>query len=265
MGSGILFAGAGAASGLETLLARERAEEQLRNAGLEIGQRDRQLDLEGSRQGEQRREFDALGPSRDSEVDYHKAATGHLNAEAGALGAKSDILRGLLPMFGAGGNVATPGYTSGGSIGSGGTGGVASPAGLGGGVSGQSSHLDTPSNRLAMSVAGITPSNVFPSDGHSDLTRVGDAFAKSKYGPSADFNSLSYDDIRDLQRQNPTFQQGQVRIDLSRQGMQLRQDEQAKRQQKVGTGHQVRPAEARPDSRTPATDGPRGVQQPYPP
>ena len=137
-----LATGAGAAGGLETLLARMRAEEMLANQGRQIdidkfeaesadATRRGQLDLGGRQLGEETRQFDEQAPNR--------IATAALNtAGARESGVRSDtgeeslsVLRGLRPYLGGADAGADP------------------------------NALNNPLGRIRLSAAGIEPNSAF--------------------------------------------------------------------------------------------------------
>lgn len=126
-----LATGAGAGEGLETLLARMRAEETLRNQGRSVDIAQQNANTNSGELGERTREWDQGGPGREANVNHVAAETRETNANAGILENKGTILGGLGNML-----QSAPGAAS----------------------------LDNPSGRLRMSLAGITPSGVFPNE-----------------------------------------------------------------------------------------------------
>lgn len=156
MAFGGLATAAGAGEGLETLFARMRAEEALRNQGKSIDidkfnaesadrGRTGTLDLQNRDLAEKASEFAAGAPQRTAEVANLGANTLHTGAETDSLGMRNSILKGLFSTDGGAGSGAMGGPTSGANAGGGA--GVAS--------------LDNPAGRLRLSVAGVTPSSIF--------------------------------------------------------------------------------------------------------
>lgn len=166
-----LATGAGAAGGLETLLARMRAEEALHNQGRSIdidefnaqsGDQYRQgeLGVQQAGEAEKAREWDQSAPTRAAEVANTESGTAHNTAETGILNERIPMLRGLRSV------VEGQDGTQGSDTGSSG----APASGVG--------SLDNPAGRLRLSLGGISPSGVFerPSGEEEFL----DAGAKSR-------------------------------------------------------------------------------------
>lgn len=204
-----LATAAGAGEGLETLFARMRAEEALRNQGRSIDidkfnaesadrARTGQLGVQQGDAAEKIREFDVNAPVRSADVAHLGADTAHMGAETTGLEDKNNILRGLMPILGASngqagadvGNPLNPGATTGGST------GVAS--------------MDNPAGRLRLSVAGITPSSVFHDDTEAEKNDT--AYAAS-IGKTPD--QLTFADRVAMQKALPNYGLATTRIALS--------------------------------------------------
>lgn len=215
-----LATGAGAAEGLETLLARMRAEEALRNQGRNIDLNEYEAQsAAGHRQStlqENARQFDAAAPVRAAQTASLTAGARESNVDAdlgtervGALRGLSSMLPGVQPASGP--VTGTPG------------------AGAQTGTGGEVGGLNSPFGRLRLSLAGVTPSQIFPNDTGGDETL--DAFAR-KIGKASRFD-LSFDERNAALKQDPRFQQGQTRIQLSGGNLDVRRQESDLRKRKL--------------------------------
>lgn len=204
-----LATAAGAGDGLETLLARMRADEVLKNQGrsIDIDQfnansadrsRTGQLDVQRGELAEKANEFSANAPVRAADVANANATAAHTGAETTGLEDKNNIIKGLMPSLGANngqagaevGNPLNPGATTGGST------GVAS--------------MDNPAGRLRLSVAGITPSSVFHDDTEAEKN---DTAYASSIGKRPD--QLTFADRVAMQKALPNYGLATTRIALS--------------------------------------------------
>lgn len=178
-----LATGAGAGAGLETLFARMRAEEQLKNQGRQVDLDEfnsRSLDTDRrARLGEDVRQFDAGAPVREAQVGSLNAGAAENNANAGLIEGKSGMLKGLR-------EVTMPGMEAGPGTGEAG-------ASAGGPSANGVSSLGSPLGRLRLSLAGLPADSIVgpvrqPDNTDEDL----DAFAQ-KIGKT-DRSQLSYDE-----------------------------------------------------------------------
>lgn len=178
MGVAGLMTGAGAAGGLETLLARMRAEEVLANQGRKIDLDEfdsRSMDrarTASTDQGQQRidqgaSQFEAGAPLREANVAHLGAETEHLGAETAGLNAKSDVIKGLL--------------TNGGSD--------------VGGPSGGPPSMNSTQGRIRLSAGGFSPTAILGSvdQDNTDEEQYLTAYAKKTIGPAATGKDLSFD------------------------------------------------------------------------
>jgi hypothetical protein len=215
-----LATGAGAAGGLETLLARMRAEEALANQGRMIDLDEFETrQLAGHRQAtlaENQRQFDTQAPLRQAQTTNLTASARESNVDADLSTERVSALRGLRGTL--------PGAQPQGGIVAG-TPGAGTQTGAGGEVGG----LNSPFGRLRLSLAGITPSQVFPNDSGEDETY--DAFAR-KIGKNSRFD-LTFDERMEAERQSPRFQQGQSRIQISQDNLGVRRQESDLRKRKM--------------------------------
>lgn len=202
-----LATGAGAAGGLETLYARMRAEEQLRNQGRAIDIDEFNAgSLDTNRRGvlgENIRQFDAEAPTRAAQVTSLGASARENNANAGLLEGRGSILKGLSSSFGAGGG----------------------DTGSGGGVT----ALDNPAGRLRLSLGGIPPNSVFENETGGEATL--DAYAR-KIGKTGR-NDLTFDERNAALKEDPRFKQADTRIQISQDNLGIRQTESQLRQRKM--------------------------------
>lgn len=212
-----LRTGAGASGGLQKMLERMRAEEQLANQGRQVDinafEAQSRADLEAARIGESQRQFNMQQPGRD-------ALTEQTTLENTGLGIKNQMLQGLVPIAGGAGG------PQGGSPGA---------AGGGGSLAG----MDNPEGRLRLSLAGITPSGVFQN--RTNEEQMFDAYAKKIGKTSA--NDLSFDERAQALKQMPAYGLATQRINISEAGLGIRKEELALRKQM----HEMRMKQAEQD------------------
>ena len=185
-----LMTGAGAAEGLEDLLARMRAEEQL-------AQRGRALDvdefnsrsLDENRRGtlaEDVRQFDTMGPTRTAGVANTRANTAQTTTETEGLTQRNSILKGLREDFG---------------------GGVTGVGGV--------PDLNNPSGRLRLRMADVPPNDIY---GAVDTDNTGDEKLVAAYMSSIGKpgQQPSYQDIVKALAGKPNTVISQGNLDLRR-------------------------------------------------
>lgn len=234
MGFEGLAAAGGASEGLETLLARMRAEEALRNQGRAVDidafnaqsedtARRGTLAVQQGDAAERASEFAANAPVRQADVTHLGADTAHLNADTYAAATRATILKGLVPIL-TGQPPATGAAGTGAGAGAGATSptpaaapatgspapnvtpaGTAAPAAASGVAS-----LDNPVGRLRLSVAGVPPNTVFKDKTEADKQE--DAYAQSIGKTSGD--QLTFADRVAMQKALPNYGMAQQRIGL---------------------------------------------------
>lgn len=212
-----LLTGAGAANGLEVLLARMRAEEALANQGraldideFEANSMDRyrtgQLSNASNTLGENQRQFDAEAPNREATARSLLAGANVNQAEAGLKEEQLGFLKGLRPIIGPG---VEPGAAGGGPAAS----------NLGSDVSG----LNTPLGRIRLDAAGLNPSAAF---GPVNVSNAGDEQLMDAYyeklngmapGTGTGLgNRLTFDQRLEALKQKPNTMIAQGGLDLRR-------------------------------------------------
>lgn len=229
MGYTGLATGAGAASGLETLFARLRAEEALANQGrsIDIDQFEAQsldanrrgiLDLGNRNLGENTRQFNEEAPNRTAAAALNTAGARESGVRADTGAEQLSVLRGLRgffepPVSGGADTLGSSGAAAGGADSVAGSGAVDS--------------LNNPSGRIRLSAAGLNPNEAFgpPNVDNTDEEQYLTAYAVKTLGAGKTGRDLTFDQRLEAMKMKPqtVIAQGNLNI---------RSSESALRQQK---------------------------------
>lgn len=217
-----LATGAGAAQGLETLLARLRAEEELSNQGRQVDINEftsRSLDRDRSTtadQGQQRinegiSEFQQMAPTREANIAGMTANARAANTNADQGQEQLGVLRGLKPYFG-GADANAGGST-----------------GAGAGVAPDPNQLNNPLGRIRLSAAGLNPNEAFgpPNVDNTDEEQYLTAYAQKVLGAGKTGRDLTFDQRLEAMKQKPQTM-------IAQSNLNIRSSESKLRQQKWG-------------------------------
>ena len=213
-----LATGAGAASGLETLFARLRAEEALANQGrsIDIDQFEAEsldrnrtgvLDLGNRQLGENTRQFDTQAPNRIATADLNTASAGESRMRTDTGNEALGVLRGLRPYLSGGGADA--------SVDSG-----VGPA--------DPNTLNNPLGRIRLSAAGLEPNTVFgpPNVDNTDEEQYLTSYAVRELGAGKTGRDLTFDQRLEAMKLKPATMISQGNLDIRSGESILRQQKQ---------------------------------------